>query len=743
MVAKLANRCAPGRCATPFPWAVIALLLSLPFSAPARAQDEGLKDGIFISVNSPVTTDVLNRVKTKTERALNRTDRPARTLVYDFNPGPGSGSASETRDYGTCADLADYLLKLSTAHRNVVTVAFVHNEVSGHTVLPVLACSEIVMSRDAKLGPVFRDPGEEPRKDQLAFYADVAKARGRFPAVVLKMLDKDLEVLEKKAGGATLFIARDAKNKSGEIALPRGACKAFGALEARERFGLCNLVADSRQDVAHYYQLTPSSLREDPLEGRDPNAERIVLRQSIDPAMGSWLPRLIRQAIGRRANVIILQIESPGGDMETAGHLAKLMAELRDDRGELPVMSIAYIPKAAPGAGTVLALGCTEIIMGKGAEIGDFDAVFQANAGKGNLEQQTERLSQYRQELAGLAREQGYPEIIAQGMLDPTLTIYRVRSKNGQSMWRFISAAELQNDKDGIWDAQTKALIKPGDGTLLKLDAAKAKEYGIAREVVGNTQELYDLYSIKQVRDAELDFLYRMAEFLRQPVVAVFLIMIGIACMILELKMPGVSLPGILAALCFLLYFWSQSHQMAGQIVWLAILLFVLGLVLIGLEIFLLPGSAVAGVSGLILLILSLGLATLDKKPETTQEWMSFGRTLGNVGFGLAGAVVLAFALARYLPSIPYANRLVLKPPRELGEDGDLDQPAAVAPAAGRDFSALLGAIGVAATTLRPAGIARFGDEFVDVVTDGSYVQAGSRVQIIEIEGIRVVVKEV
>ena len=57
--------------------------------------------------------------------------------------------------------------------------------------------------------------------------------------------------------------------------------------------------------------------------------------------------------------------------------------------------------------------------------------------------------------------------------------------------------------------------------------------------------------------------------------------------------------------------------------------------------------------------------------------------------------------------------------------------------------AALLGAIGVAATTLRPAGMARFGDQFLDVVAEGSFVNAGSRVQVIEIEGNRIVVKEV
>jgi membrane-bound ClpP family serine protease len=97
-------------------------------------------------------------------------------------------------------------------------------------------------------------------------------------------------------------------------------------------------------------------------------------------------------------------------------------------------------------------------------------------------------------------------------------------------------------------------------------------------------------------------------------------------------------------------------------------------------------------------------------------------------------AIFAAYTVARYLPHIPYANKLVLTPPEETAEE----EAAALAQPAG-----MLGAIGVAITTLRPAGKARFGDQFIDVVAEGYYVETGQRVQIIEIDGMRVVVKPV
>src|SRR6266508_671323 len=118
---------------------------------------------------------------------------------------------------------------------------------------------------------------------------------------------------------------------------------------------------------------------------------------------------------------------------------------------------------------------------------------------------------------------------------------------------------------------------------------------------------------------------------------------------------------------------------------------------------------------------------------------MGFGSTLTMFALSLVGAVVAALTLAWYLPHIPYANRLVLKPPTERGEDGEDAPPETSHP----ELAALLGGIGVAVTPLRPAGKVKLGDEFIDVVAEGEFVNPGARVQVIEVEGYRVVVKEV
>src|SRR5262249_53634532 len=345
--------------------------------------------------------------------------------------------------------------------------------------------------------------------------------------------------------------------------------------------------------------------------------------------------------------------------------------------------------------------------------------------------------------LSAFAEEQGYSPLLIRGMLDPHVTIYWASNLKDGRERRFLTEEELTEDKkkpQPVWGREV--LVKAGgaDGKLLTLRADRAKELGFAQHTVNGVTDVYALYGLNpsQVHVAGPDWLDELALFLRSSTMSVVLVLVGITCLILELKMPGVGIPGVVAAICFVLFFWSHS-QMAGQLTMLAVLLFGLGLIRLALEIFVLPGFGVAGVSGILLVLVSLALVTVEKKPETSQEWMSLLGTVGTFGLAVLGAVPIAIALAWYLPSIPYVNRIILKPEAERAEESGQPLPDVVRP----EIAALLGAIGVAATPLRPAGKVQFGEEFVDVVAESGYVVPGTRVQVVEIEGNRIVVKEI
>jgi membrane-bound ClpP family serine protease len=728
------------------------LLALLTLAGHAARAEDAAAEGLFVSVPNPITSEVTNRVKEITERAVQRfkaagADDARRELkiVYDFNP---ENRPAGTRDFGPCHDLAVFLVK----QHDVRTVAFVHAETTRHTVLPVLACRDIVMSSEARLGDVRRDqdPQEPLSRAVLEAYREAVGDR-RCPAVALKMLDKDMEVVRAirgKGNGDWYIDKRQAEEekKNGVIVLDpnpvvgSGATTTLYTQEQAEKLGLANLHKENRQEVAEAYGLGPASLREDPLMGRTPVAWRIEVRGAVTDALAESLKRQVGRAVGQKANLLILQLECGGGDTLVARDLAAWLRERKDDKGEYPVMTIAYVPRNAPDTAVFLALGCTEIVMHKDVTFGDFSDVITEKRNGMVVNVDPSQYKARRESLEALAKQQGYPVLLARGMLDRELAVYHVRNrKTGE--WAFVSGEELDADRAGgqpKWG--NEQLIKAGgaNGKALTLTADEAVQWGVARHKVEGIDELYALYGLSpsQVQVAGYDWLDGFAEFLRRPVTRIFLVMIGIVCLILELKMPGVGVPGVIAAVCFILFFWSHS-QSAGLDL-LGVLLFILGVILIALEVFVLPGFGVAGISGTLLIVFSLALVALEKRPQTTEDWFSLLSMMAQFGLALIGAVLLAVLLVSYLPSIPYLNRLILKPKADEELTGE-ELHEAVRP----ETAALLGALGVAATPLRPAGKVKFGDEYIDVVAEGSYVEPGARVQVVEIEGNRIVVKEV
>ncbi|MBL8795891.1 MAG: hypothetical protein JNM56_18450 [Planctomycetia bacterium] len=724
------NRCLRGFSQLPFV-AIGALLLLT--TGPLRAEAPPVSDGAFISITYPLTDKEIGRIKELTGLARqdfrNRVkeaghDVPPAPLkiVYDFNP---DGQPSGPAPYGLCRELAAFLLGLN----DVTTIAFVHADVTRHAVLPVLACREIVMSRESRLGDAVRDQAEPVGKDQLVFYREVAEARGRPAAIVLKMLDRDLEVWEATRNNAVWYVAGDAPPEDGVIVnkaigpvLPRDKTALLTTTEA-QRFGLCRRSLQTREEVAGWYGIPSSRLRDDPLLGRAASAWFIEVRGALTRSLEETVKRRLSRAVAQRANFIVLQLECGGGDPDVAGSLGEYLRGLKDTSGQHGVMTVAYVTEHARDNAVFLALGCTQIVMHPNAHLGDYDAFLKE---KPNYQAPVAAM------LEDLAKKKHYPALLVRGLADPALVLYRVKNQDNPLERGVISEEQLRAAPDR-WLVEDDKPLKVKD-QLLTLNAAQAKQLGLAQHVVENLDQLRGQYKLDAVQQAGPDWLDRFAQFLRSPVVSSLLVLVGLACGLLELKLPGFGLAGVLSALSFVLFFWAHA-QLAFS--WLALLLFVLGIVFIALEIFVVPGTAVLGVSGVFLLLTGLGLATLERWPQTESEWYGAATNVGRFGVSLIGALIAAVIVGRYLPNIPYANRMILVPPAERAEAED-ELPEATA-----KLTALLGAIGVTATPLRPSGMVRFGEEYVDVVAEGGYVDPGARVQVVEIEANRVVVKEV
>ena len=246
----------------------LTVVVSLP---PLQAQPGA--GGMRVVVTPGKIMDVAERITQMVEKPLQRFEkdrnegdaRKAFRLICDFNP---DNQPNTTDKFGPCSDLADKLRDLQKNHGLQIT-AYVHGEVSGHVVLPVLACSEIVMSHNAQLGPIL-DPGKTLDPGKRLTYERFAKNRDYALALVHKMHDHDLIVVRVPGGrGRERF--RDAAEKPtprGEPVpdLGRGITASYDFKQCRD-YGFCQKDAcDDIRDVLDAYQLPHSALSQLPAE---------------------------------------------------------------------------------------------------------------------------------------------------------------------------------------------------------------------------------------------------------------------------------------------------------------------------------------------------------------------------------------------------------------------------------------------------------------------------------------------
>ncbi len=218
-----------------------------------------------------------------------------------------------------------------------------------------------------------------------------------------------------------------------------------------------------------------------------------------------------------------------------------------------------------------------------------------------------------------------------------------------------------------------------------------------------------------------------LVRFLTHPILAGLLLSIGGLALLLELRTPGLGIPGLIGVICLALYFGSHYLvSMAGNV---ELLLFLGGLLLIVLEIFVIPGFGVTGIAGIVMLV--AGLAAQSRLPAR--------RHAGDPG---------RLDAARSSPSpSPWASSSACSSscPRPAGWAPSCWKIARITPigyhADSHEGEPLLGKVGRSLTDLRPAGVIELEGRRLDVITSGDYIARGAQVKVIEIKGNRVVVE--
>jgi membrane-bound serine protease (ClpP class) len=242
--------------------------------------------------------------------------------------------------------------------------------------------------------------------------------------------------------------------------------------------------------------------------------------------------------------------------------------------------------------------------------------------------------------------------------------------------------------------------------------------------------------------------------FLTLAPVQALLIILGLVMIFLEIQSPGFGLFGVVAIIAFITVFGSGA--LLGRAGSPEIVLFIVGVALLAVEIFLLPGFGVTGIAGLLVIGVSLVLSMQDfVLPRFDWEWQFMGRNVFVVCIGMLAAVAGVVVIALLSPKLHIFDALTLKA-RITGTAGGPEPdgvPGAVllsgenaggaetlSPDKG-DYAGLIGKIGIAATTLRPSGRVEIDGEVYPVETDGSFVEPGRGVKVTRVRGNRITVR--
>jgi membrane-bound serine protease (ClpP class) len=457
----------------------------------------------------------------------------------------------------------------------------------------------------------------------------------------------------------------------------------------------------------------------------------------LGPGNQRYLERKLEAARASGANLVIIEIESGGGRLDTSFEMAERLRDLHWAH------TVAYIPRHAYSGATILALGCDEIIMGPHAMLGDAGPIYPGDDSLYRYVPE-KALSPIAQWMRDMAACKGRSPALAEAMVDKKLTVYRVENVKTHKIG-YMTTHDLDAEP-GAWK-KLGIVPQTGGDRFFTASGKDAVELGLAQGLASSRAELKARYPLEDdLLVMEPSGIDTAVQILNSSWITGLLLVIGLIGLYVEFSSPGTGIGGLLAAICFAVFFWS--HFLGGTANWLAAVLFLLGVALLAVELFVLPGFAVGGISGTILLIVSVVLAIQGFFiPQTPQQLATLSQTMLVVFFSGLCFVVAAAIISKRLGAIPLLRHLMLAPPEPAVADVRLGGSSL-----GDGIDALLGLpsesplavglVGVAHSTLRPSGKARFGNRYVDVVTDGTFITKGSPVKIAEISGNRVVVTE-
>ena len=389
----------------------------------------------------------------------------------------------------------------------------------------------------------------------------------------------------------------------------------------------------------------------------------------------------------QNADVILIK-------MNTFGGMVNFADSIRSAILDSPIKSIVYINHNAASAGTLIALACDKIYMTKGSSIGAASVVNQTG------EVMPEKYQSYMRGLMrATAEAKGRDPEVAEAFVDADVDIPHIKAK----------------------------------GKVLTLTSGEATKIGLANGVVKNIEEIYSIEGIQSPKIIvhEVTFMDSLMGFLTSPAVQGFLIVLVMGGIYFELSTPGVGLPLAVAVLSAFLYF--SPLYIEGLAANWEVMLFVVGVVLLLLEIFVIPGFGIAGIAGIAAIVCSFAFSMVSN------DGFDFSLTAPNhlfrsfmlVILSIIGAIIVSVIFGKGLLKTKAFKRLVLSDEQKT-DSGYVSSVVDVN---------LINKIGHATTDLRPSGKVEIDGLWYDAVALGGYVDKGAEVFVVKHENYNLFVR--
>ncbi len=470
-----------------------------------------------------------------------------------------------------------------------------------------------------------------------------------------------------------------------------------------------------------------------PAQEPEPAEARVIVvpvKGMIDDVTAYQIQSSLREARSRGIARIVLEIDTPGGLVESSAEIESALRSL--SRAEVQV--IAFVEHKAQSAGAYVALACAEIYMAPGASIGAMVPVLAGPGGIqaiGDEEVRAKIVAALRGDVRAMVERRGNARpgltLLAEAMVDPDLEVFEVSwlDAGGIETSEIVDARGLAKLREqGVEITEERAFpTRP-----LVLSAGEAVRVGLSSGTIGSVRELVReelMVPIESIVRRDVSWSEEAVAFLNSMKPVLFVL--GFLFLMLELKTPGFAVPGAIGVALLALAMFSS--YLVGLAEWQEVLLFFAGIALVGVEVFVMPGMLVFGFAGLLCIVMGLLLSQQSFFiPETAAQHDILLANLVNMLLLTLAVIVGAIALWRLLPHVPIANRVLLPPPNRPMSGGQV-----LGGAAARSAD-LVGKRGVAVTDLRPTGSVEIDGEWHDAVTDGSYVGKGATVAVRGVE---------